>query len=267
MCPLYFTGHSWGNPAKTIGTWETTFEGFFNKLIKDDYGQNLVCDLKQDWGKTIIKSILKFLIHQWSRSLSLRCLCYTFVTVSFWHSNDFMEHFKQNKTGRNYLSYLCLPGQLSDSMSHSVSRSFLFLVSLRSSFPPFPCLASRLYFSATFKQVTTLLFSPPSLFPHFTSDFVFFFFKNPYFFALFNFPPFSCLVRLPLFRSVCKSLPCFFQNVFLSCPPLFLLLSVLKEQYLAVDNEDILGGLYWRRDQCCSTLGDGKGHIMQRIDW
>lgn len=242
MCPLYFTGHSWGNPAKTIGTWETTFEGFFNKLIKDDYGRNLVCDLKQDWGKTIIKSILKFLIHQWSRSLSLRCLCYTFVTVSFRRSNDFMEHFKQNKTGRNYLSYLWLPGQLSDSMSHSVSRSFLFLVSLRSSFPPpFPCLASRLYFSATFKQVTTLLFSPPSLFPHFTSDFVFFF-KNPYFFfALFNFPPFSCLVRLPLFRSVCKSLPffsktsfypallCFFFYLFLRSNTLLLIMKTYWE--------------------------------------
>lgn len=211
MCPLYFTGHSWGNPAKTIGTWETTFEGFFNKLIKDDYGRNLVCDLKQDWGKTIIKSILKFLIHQWSRSLSLRCLCYTFVTVSFRRSNDFMEHFKQNKTGRNYLSYLCLPGQLSDSMSHSVSRSFLFLVSLRSSFPPpFPCLASRLYFSATFKQVTTLLFSPPSLFPHFTSDFVFFF-KNPYFFLpCLTFPPLAVLSAFLFFAlsvKVCLFFP------------------------------------------------------------
>lgn len=83
-----------------------------------------------------------------------------------------------------YLSYLCLPGQLSDSMSRSqflVLSCFSFLCALLS--PPFPCLASRLYFSATFEQVTTLLFSPPSLFPHFTSDFVFFL-KYPYFFCL-----------------------------------------------------------------------------------
>lgn len=190
MCPLYFTGHSWGNPAKTIGTWETTFEGFFNKLIKDDYGRNLVCDLKQDWGKTIIKSTLKFLIHQWSRSLSLRCLCYTFVTVSFRRSNDFMEHFKQKKTGRNYLSYLCLPGQLSDSMSHSVSRSFLFLVSLRSSFPPlFPVLL-HVFISLLLLSKSPLSFSLLPLFSH-TSPLI-----SSFFLRILIFLP--CLTSPPL---------------------------------------------------------------------
>lgn len=241
MCPLYFTGHSWGNPAKTIGTWETTFEGFFNKLIKDDYGRNLVCDLKQDWGKTIIKSILKFLIHQWSRSLSLRCLCYTFVTVSFRRSNNFMEHFKQNKTERNYLSYLCLPGQLSDSMSHSVSRSFLFLVSLRSSFPPlFPVLL-HVFISLLLLSKSPLSFSLLPLFSHTSPLISSFFLRILIFFALFNFPPFSCLVRLPLFRSVCKSLPffsktsfypallCFFFYLFLRSNTLLLIMKTYWE--------------------------------------
>lgn len=174
-----------------------------------------------------------------------------------------MEHFEQNKTGRNSICLTCVCQASCLIVCHTLCFSF-FLVSRFSAllFPPlFPVLL-HVFISLLLLSKSPLSFSLLPLFSH-TSPLIssFFFFKYPYFFALFNFPPFSCLVCLPLFRSVF-----FFQNVFLSCPPLFVLLSVLKEQYLAVDNEDILGGLYWRRDQCCSALGDGKGHIMQRID-
>lgn len=131
------------------------------------------------------KHVLKFLIHQWSRSLSLRCLCYTFVTVSFRRSNDFMEHFEQNKTGRNSICLTCVCQASCQIVCHTLSFSF-FLVSRFSAllFPPlFPVLL-HVFISLLLLSKSPLSFSLLPLFSHTSPLISSFFFKISLFFCL-----------------------------------------------------------------------------------
>lgn len=177
----------------------------------------------------------------------------TFLAILSHRSNDFLELFEQDKI-KISIRLTCGSRASCLSVSHALSFSLsLVSIACRSplSFTP-PLLLSRytsLFLCLFGPQTTTLLSSPPSLFPHFTSDFGGFFSQSIFFFCLVSLLPCRCLSSL---ASVSLALFSIAPSHLLSpCPP-FLLLPLFKYKYLAL----LIIKTYW---EVCTGGGTRAG--------
>lgn len=184
---LFFTGHGWESRQDVV----RNCCGIFRRLMEDDF----------HWIQTFSPGFVrikhgKIKAHFWS-------MLEEFEPLHVELSSALLKQFPETlwtRQDENFIRLTCgCQASFLSVCQFPAFSCFYSVAALRSPYPPTPFFLSRytsLFLCLFGPQVTTLLPSPPSFFPHFTSDFVVFFSVSSFF----------CLVTL--FPSCC-SFPCF----------------------------------------------------------